>query len=88
MARYERIIPLEGASFAQTIMIYQDQFTGRDIYVSDKTYLSLLEFLGFKYNLASDNIRNTETKNTIYRSYRVPDHVAYAIDQRGVFDVL
>lgn len=88
MARYERIIPLKGVPFAQIIMDYQEQFTGRDIYVSDKTYLSLLELLGFKYDLASDNITNTETKNKIHRSYRVPDYVAYAIERRGGFDVL
>lgn len=44
MARYERIIPFKGAPFAQIIMDYQTAFHGRDIYVSDKTYLSLLEF--------------------------------------------
>lgn len=62
MARYERIMPLKGVPFAQVIMDYQEQFNGRNIYVSDKTYLSLLELLGFKYDLDSDNIRDTETK--------------------------
>lgn len=52
MARYERIISLKGVPFAQIIMDYQERFTNRDIYVSDKTYLSLLELLGFKYDLA------------------------------------
>lgn len=88
MARYERIIPLKGVPFAQIVLDYQEQFTNRDIYVSDKTYLSLLELLGIKHDLASDNIRNTTTKNAIYRSYRVPDYVAYAINRKGVFDVL
>lgn len=88
MAKYERIIPLKGVPFAQIVLDYQEQFTSRDIYVSDKTYLSLLELLGIKYDLASDNIRNADTKNAIYRSYRVPDYVAYAINRKGVFDVL
>lgn len=79
MAKYERIIPLKGVPFSQIIMDYQKEFTGRDIYVSDKTYLSLLELLGFYYDLASDVIKNRATETRIYRSYRVPDYVAYAI---------
>ena len=88
MAKYERVIPLKDVPFAQIIMDYQEQFTGRDIYVSDKTYLSLLELLGFKHDLASDNIKDTATKNKIHRCYRVPDYVAYAIKRKGVTDVL
>lgn len=79
MDRYERIIPMKDVPFARIIMDYQEQFTGRDIYVSDKTYISLLKFLGFKYDLASDVLKNKDTETKIYRSYRVPDYVAYAI---------
>lgn len=79
MAKYERIMPMKNVPFARIIMDYQKEFTGRDIYVSDKTYLSLLEFLGFNYDLASDTIKNRATETIIHRSYRVPDYVAYAI---------
>lgn len=79
MTKYERIIPLKGVPFAQTIMDYQDEFNGRDIYVSDKTYLSLLELLGFVHELASNVIKNTVTETRIYRSYRVPEGIAYTI---------
>ncbi len=79
MARYERIIPLKGVPFCQIVLDYQTVFPGRDIYVSDKTYISLLKFLGFKYDLSSDVLKNRATETRIYRSYRVPDYVAYAI---------
>lgn len=89
MARYERIIPLKNVPFAQIIIDYQEQFNGRDIYVSDKTYLSLLKLLGFKYDFLPDIIGNRATKTRIFRSYRVSDHVAYAIKkQKGVTSVL
>nr|DAP28668.1 MAG TPA: hypothetical protein [Caudoviricetes sp.] len=79
MAEYERIIPMRDVPFTRIIMDCQKIFTGRDIYVSDKTYLSLLKFLGFNYDLASDTIENRATETIIHRSYRVLDYVAYAI---------
>lgn len=79
MARYERIIVMKDIPFEWIIMDYQKQFTGRDIYVSDKMYIRLLKFLGFKNDLASDILKNRDTETRIYRSYRVPDYVAYAI---------
>lgn len=79
MARYERIIPLKSVPFCQTVFDYQTVFHGRDIYVSDKTYIKLLKFLGLKHDLASDVLENRATETRIFRSYRVPDYVAYAI---------
>lgn len=79
MARYERIMPLKSVPFCQVIFDYQTVFHGRDIYVSDKTYIRLLKLLGFKYDLASDVLKNRATETRIFRSYRVPDYTAYAI---------
>ena len=79
MARYERIIPLKSVPFCRIVFDYQTVFHGRDIYVSDKTYISLMKFLGFKYDLASDVLTNRATETRVFRSYRVPDYVAYAI---------
>nr|DAL61062.1 MAG TPA_asm: hypothetical protein [Caudoviricetes sp.] len=79
MARYERIVALKGIPFCQTILDYTMAFNGRDIYVSDKTYLSLLELLGFKYDLVGDAVKDIVTETRIYRSRRVPEYVAYAI---------
>lgn len=79
MARYERIMPLKNVPFCQIIFDYQTVFPGRDIYVSDKTYIELLKFLEFKYDLASGALKNRATETRLYRSYRVPDYVAYAI---------
>ena len=79
MAKYERIIQNTYEKFPETIFNYQRLFTGREIYVSDKTYINLLEFLGVMYDLASDMLENRETETIIHRSYRVPDYIAYAI---------
>lgn len=79
MARYERIMAKKNVPFARIIWDYQEQFSGRDIYVPVKTYIDLLKRLGFRYDLASDVLKNRATETRIFRSYRVPDYVAYAI---------
>lgn len=79
MARYERIMAKKNVPFASIIWEYQEQFSGRDIYVSDATYFDLLRALGFTHDLESDLIENLDTETRIFRSHRVPDYVAYAI---------
>ena len=81
MGKYERIIAVKNVPFARIIWDYQNEFTGRDIYVSDITYIALLKFLGFTHDWASDEIKNMDTETRIRRSYRVPDHLAYAIKE-------
>lgn len=88
MARYERIIAIKDVPFARIIWDYQNEFTGRDIYVSDRMYIALLKFLGFTHDWASDVIKNIDTETRIRRSYRVPDYLAYAIERKGVTNVL
>lgn len=88
MARYERIMAMKDVPFARIIIDYQNEFTGRDIYVSDKTYINLLKYLGFTHDYASDVIKNIDTETRIRRSYRVPDYLAYAIERKGVTNVL
>ena len=88
MARYERIMAVKDVPFARIIMDYQNEFTGRDIYVSNKTYINLLEYLGFAHDWASDILKNRDTETIIRRSYRVPGYLAYAIKRKGVTDVL
>lgn len=88
MARYERIMAMKDVPFARIIIDYQNEFTGRDIYVSDKTYINLLKCLGFTHDLASDVIKNIDTETRIRRSYRVSDYLAYAIERKGVTNVL
>lgn len=82
MARYERIMAMKDVPFARIIIDYQNIFTGRDIYVSDKTYINLLKYLGFTNSWASDIIENKETETIIRRSSRVPDYLAYATEQK------
>lgn len=79
MAKYERIILMKNIPFAQVIIDYQNAFTGRKIYVSDKTYISLLDFFGYTHEVGSKVIVNRRTETRIYKCYRVPDYVAYAI---------
>lgn len=79
MARYERIMAKKNVPFARIIWDYQEQFSGRDIYVPVKTYIDLLKLLGFRCGLIPDSITNKETATSIYISHRVPDYVAYAI---------
>ena len=79
MARYERIMAIKNIPFASIIWDYQEQFSGRDIYVPVKTYIDLLKRLGFRYDLIPDSITNNETATNIYISHRVPDYVAYAL---------
>ena len=79
MTRYERIMSIKNVPFASIIWDYQEQFSGRDIYVPVATYIDLLKRLGFRYNLIPDSITNEETATNIYISHRVPDYVAYAI---------
>lgn len=79
MAKYERIIQNTYEKFPETIFNYQKLFTGREIYVSNKTYLDLLKFLGLDHDLVSITICNRATETRIIRSYRVPDYVAYAV---------
>lgn len=88
MARYERIMAMKDVPFADIIIDYQNEFTSRDIYVSDKTYINLLSTLGFTHDRASDVIKNRDTETRIFRSRRVPDYLAYAIERKGVTDVL
>lgn len=88
MARYERIMAVKNVPFARIIWDYQNKFTGRDIYVSDITYIALLKLLGFTHDWASDEIKNIDTETRIRRSRRVPDYLAYAIERKGVTDVL
>lgn len=88
MARYERIMAVRDVPFSRIIIDYQGEFTGRDIYVSNKTYINLLKYLGFTNDWASDIIRNIDTGTIIRRSYRVPDYLAYAIKRKGDIDVL
>lgn len=88
MARYERIMAIKDVPFAGIIVDYQNEFTGRDIYVSDKTYINLLKYLGFTHDYASDVINNIDTETRIHRSYRAPDYLAYAIERKGVTNVL
>ena len=79
MARYERIMAVKNVNFDSIIWEYQEQFSGRDIYVSDITYFNLLRALGFTHDLESDLIKNSDTETRIFRSNRVPDYIAYAI---------
>ena len=79
MAKYERIMPMKNIPFVRIIIDYQKEFTGRDIYVSDKTYSSLLDFFGYTHEVGSKFIVNRKTETKIVKSYRVPDYVAYAI---------
>lgn len=72
----------------QIIMDYQEQFPGRDIYVSGKTYIDLLNRLELGFDLTYDSIIIIRTMTRIYMSYRVPNYVAYAIEGKGVTDVL
>lgn len=88
MARYERIMAVKDVPFARIIMDYQDEFTGRDIYVSIKTYFNLLKFLNLKCCTPLDVINNRATGTRIIRSSRVPDYLAYAIERKGDIDVL
>lgn len=88
MARYERIMAMKDVPFARIIIDYQNQFTGRDIYVSDETYINLLRYLGFTHDWASDVIKNRDTETRIHRTRRVPDYLAYAIERKGVTNVL
>ena len=79
MAKYERIMAAKNVPFTSIIWEYQEQFTGRDIYVSDITYFNLLRALGFTHDLESDLIKNSDTETRIFRSHKVPNYVAYAI---------
>lgn len=79
MAKYERITKNSYEKFTNTIFNYQRLFTGRDIYVSDKTYLNLLKFFFLDCNLDGIVICNRATETRIIKSYRVPNYVAYAI---------
>ena len=79
MTRYDRIMAVKNVPFASIIWEYQEQFSGRDIYVSDITYFNLLKALGFTHDLESDLINNSDTEARIFRSHRVPNYVAYAI---------
>ena len=79
MAKYDRIMAVKNIPFASIIWEYQEQFSGRDIYVSDTTYFNLLRALGFTRDLESNLITNSNTETRIFRSHRVPNYVAYAI---------
>lgn len=82
MARYDRIMAVKNVPFASIIWEYQEQFSGRDIYVSDITYFNLLRALGFTHDLESDLITNSDTETRIFRSHRVPNYIAYAIKKK------
>ena len=79
MAKYERIMAMKNVPFARIIWDYQEQFSGRDIYIPVNAYIDLLKRLGFEYNPMPDSISNEKTGTNIYISHRVPDYVAYAI---------
>lgn len=81
MVKYERIVPVRNIPFTRTIINYQKEFTGRDIYVSDKVYISLLDFFGYTHEVGSRYIVNRRTETRMIKSYRVQDDVAYAIER-------